>query len=124
MNNEIVRYAINGLVATVVHFCVLTICVEVIEIPSAAISNIIAAGFGITTSFLGSRYFVFRRRHDPILSQAAKFTILYASIATLHGLVLFVWTDIFAMDYRIGFLIATVLQVLISYIGNKKLVFK
>lgn len=124
MRAEIVRYVINGTAATGVHFGVLILCLEVIQIQSAAIANMIAAIFGISASFLGSRYFVFRSRQDPILSQAPKFAVLYASIAALHGAVLFVWTDVFGLDYRVGFLIATFLQVLLSYIGNKKLVFK
>ena len=45
-------------------------------------------------------------------------------IAVFHGLVLLIWTDWYALDYRIGFLIATVVQVLLSYLGNKLLVFK
>lgn len=121
---EILRYILNGLVATAVHFGVLAFNLEILEIPSAGLSNLIAAVFGIASSFIGSRYFVFPATDASILSQAMKFSGLYGVIALLHGLVLLAWSDWFGMDYRWGFLIATCLQVSLSYIGNKYLVFK
>jgi putative flippase GtrA len=123
-NTEVVRYIVNGLMATGVHYGVLTLNIEIFNVPSAAIANMIAAFFGITASFLGSRYFVFRNHQGGLINQAMPFVFLYASIACLHGLVLFLWSDIYRLDYRTGFLIATILQVLFSYWGNKKLVFK
>jgi putative flippase GtrA len=96
---------------------------KVLEIGSAGLANLGAAGIGITVSFLGSRYYVFRKREESIFSQAAKFATLYVSIACLHGFVLFAWTDLGRLDYRAGFLLATALQVLLSYWGNKLLVF-
>jgi putative flippase GtrA len=121
---EILRYIINGLIATLVHFSVLTFNVEVVALNSAGVSNFIAALFGISTSFLGSRYYVFQKHHAPVLGQAALFVLLYGFIAMLHGLILLLLTDIYGYDYRIGFVIATLLQVSISYASNKYLVFK
>lgn len=121
---QVLRYAINGLVATAVHFGVLQINLKLLGIPSAGLANFIAAFFGIAVSFIGSRYYVFYGHQQPILRQASKFGLLYAVIACLHGLVLYAWTDLQGWDYRVGFLIATVLQVSLSYWGNKHLVFK
>jgi hypothetical protein len=45
-------------------------------------------------------------------------------MACLHGAVLFVWSDIYKWGYRSGFLIATAIQVVAGFIGNKYLVFK
>lgn len=120
---QIVRYVVNGLAATAVHYGVLSFCLEVLRLPSAGLSNLVAASFGITASFFGSRYFVFRRPDEPIGQQAARFGALYAAIACLHALVLALWTDYFGLDYRWGFLLATFLQVALSYWGNKRLVF-
>lgn len=121
---EIARYGINGVVATAVHFGVLTFNLNVLHFQSAAVANLIAAVFGIAISFLGSRYFVFPGTGGAIITQAIKFSGLYGAIAVLHGLVLFIWTDRFGLDYRLGFLIATGLQVSLSYLGNKFLIFK
>jgi len=41
----------------------------------------------------------------------------------LHGLVLFGWTDVMGFDYRVGFVLASGIQVALTYVGNKHLVF-
>jgi putative flippase GtrA len=120
---EIARYVANGLAATAVHFAVLVLGLKVLLIPSAGLANLVAAVFGISVSFLGGRYFVFRRRDQPMGAQAARFALLYVFMALVHGLVLAVWTDWWALDYRWGFVLATGMQVAASYWGNKRLVF-
>jgi putative flippase GtrA len=121
---QMARFAVNGVAATAVHFSVLTFAIEVVRIPSAGLANLFAAVFGISASFLGSRYFVFRRADQPIAGQAAKFVALYGAIALLHGMVLALWTDWWGLDYRWGFVLATALQVVASYWGNTQLVFR
>ena len=120
---EFVRYVLNGLVATGVHFLALTAGLDWLHLPSAGLANLFAAAFGITTSFLGSRYFVFPARGGSLAIQAPRFLALYGAIALAHGALLFVWTDTFALDYRAGFVLAVALQVIGSYFGNKYLVF-
>jgi len=121
---EIVRYIINGLVATAIHFSVLTLNIDVFAFQSAGVANMVAALFGITASFIGSRYFVYRNHTKSITNHAIRFVLFYLSIALLHGLVLYLWSDIYHHSYQIGFVLATLLQVALSYIGNKVLVFK
>lgn len=121
---EIVRYVINGVVATGVHYGVLTANLDLFGFKSAGLANLVAALFGITASFLGSRYYVFQRTTESIWRQAAKFSGLYGVIALLHGALLWMWTDWHGWDYRAGFVVATALQVSLSYMGNKLLVFK
>ncbi len=120
---EFARYVINGLAATAVHYGVLTFNLKVLDLPSAGLANFFAAIVGIAASFLGSRYFVFRQTEVAIYLQAVKFSGLYGLIAVLHGFILFFWSDWLGLNYTIGFLIATVVQVLFSYLGNKRLVF-
>jgi len=121
---ELVRYGINGLSATLIHFGVLSLNLKVLGFSSAGLANLLAAICGVSASFLGSRYFVFPRTGEAIITQAMKFAGLYGFIAVLHGLVLLVWTDLYHMDYRIGFVIATIIQVSLSYLGNKFMVFR
>jgi putative flippase GtrA len=121
---QVARYIVNGLVATVVHFAVLSFNVEVLDMHSAGLANFIAALVGMSISFFGSRHYVFRAAHAPVLPQAFAFVLLYASLAAAHGLILYLWTDRAGLDYRLGFLVATAFQVSISYLGNKTLVFK
>ena len=44
-------------------------------------------------------------------------------MAVLHGLVLYIWSDRLLLDFRSGFVLATGLQVVLSYFGNKTMVF-
>lgn len=122
--NQPARYLINGLMATAVHFCVLTFNLKLLAFSSAGFANMIAAVFGIGASFIGSRYFVFKHSTEPLFSQMYRFVFLYAAIALLHGFILYLWVDKYSMSYVTGFGVATVIQVLSSYIGNKIMVFK
>lgn len=121
---ELLRYGINGLAATAVHFAVLSFNLNVLGFQSAGAANMLAAVFGIGASFMGSRYFVFPRTGETIVMQAMKFSGLYGVIALVHGLILFIWTDWYGLDYKLGFIISTAVQVSLSYFGNKFLVFK
>lgn len=122
---ELVRFVVNGLVATAVHFAVLTVNLKVLGFGSAGVANLVAAVFGIATSFLGNRFYVFAGSAQQAWGpQVVKFSGLYALTALLHGLILWAWTDRLGLDYRIGFVIATGMQVSLSYLGNKFLVFK
>lgn len=121
---RLLRYIVNGLIATLVHYAVLSLGLEVLRIPSAGLANLLGAVAGIATSFLGSRYFVFRASDRPMLGQATRFVALYAAIALLHGATLWLWSDLGGLDYRPGFLLATCLQFVLSYFGNKHVVFR
>ena len=121
---QLLRYIINGLLATALHFAILTFNLEVVRIPSAGVANFIAACIAITFSFFSSRHFVFRAAHAPLVRQAVCFVVLYGLLAVAHGVILYLWTDRAGLDYRIGFLLATCVQVAGTYVGNKLLVFK
>jgi putative flippase GtrA len=122
---EMLRFVVNGLFATSVHFAVLTFNLKVLGFGSAGLANLCAAVAGIAASFLGNRFFVFAgSAQQALLPQVIKFSGLYGAIAVLHGAVLWLWTDHLGLDYRLGFLLATAMQVSLSYLGNKLLVFK
>lgn len=120
---EVGRFVANGLVATAFHYAVLTFNLRVLDMPSAGVANFIAAWFGIAASFIGNRFFVFPHRAGPVARQAARFLALYAAMACVHGLLLFAWTDVFHLNYTAGFVLATALQTVLSYLGNKLFVF-
>ena len=124
MLSQTQRYLLNGAVATATHFFVLTTLVTVAELKSYGLANALASIFGIFVSFLGNRFYVFAVSETPLNKQLAKFLILYLATATLHGFVVFIWSDVYALHYQIGFLIATAWQVVLGYAGNKHLVFR
>lgn len=121
---QFARHVLNGLMATVVHFAVLSFNLFVLQFESAGLANLVAALFGASASFVGSRHYVFRAAHGHAIRQAASFALLYGLIAVMHGAILYVWTDLHALDYRTGFIIATCAQVVVSYVGNKTWVFR
>jgi putative flippase GtrA len=119
-----IRYILNGIVATCVHYTVLSLCLKVFHLPSAGIANFIAAATGISVSFLGSRYFVFPGTSESVWHQLARFGLLYATLALMQGAVMFAWADVAGLDYRAGFVLGTFLQMVCSYFGGKHWVFK
>lgn len=124
LRGQVVRYIANGLVATAVHYSILRFNLEVLGMPSAGVANAIAAVFGITVSFLGNRYFVFRAAGGTLARQGVLFVLSYGLIALLHGLILYLWTDRAGLNYTVGFLVATVMQVACSFVVNKFMVFR
>lgn len=120
---EFTRFIVNGLVATGAHYAVLTFAMEVLAFASAALAGLAAAMVGTTVSFLGNRYFVFLGHSETWLGQALRFAGLYAGVASLHAAFLFLWTDMSNLDYRIGFVIVTAMQVMLTFLGNRYLVF-
>ena len=118
------RYIINGLVATAVNFVALSFFILLFGHGLAWLASVLASSIGITASFLGSRYFVFPGGKGTAVVQAWRFVCVYAATACVHASVLFLWTDTFGWDWRIGFIIATSLQVVVSYSANKFFVFK
>lgn len=121
---EMVRFVINGLVAACVHYAALSFNMQVLEMSSAGLANFFAAWFGILASFIGSRYFVFRQHEGDLAGQALRFLTSYAAIACFHGLFLHIWTDQLRLDYRIGLLLGAAAQAVLSYLGNRLLVFR
>jgi putative flippase GtrA len=120
---QFARYVANGTAATLVHYGVLVLLLDVAGFRSAGAANLVAAIVGITFSFMGSRYFVFDARHGEWRHQFRRFVVVYSTLALVHASVLLFWTDQFGYDFRIGFVLATGLQVMISFIANRFLVF-
>ncbi|MES2976213.1 MAG: GtrA family protein [Pseudomonadota bacterium] len=120
---EVLRYVVNGIAATAVHYMVLYTCLELLGMKSAGLANVIASSAGISASFAGNRYFVFPGQRTAFFTQATKFAGLYISIALVNGAILLVWTDVFGLNYSIGFLIGVAVQVLVGYVGARKHVF-
>ena len=117
-------FVVNGIVATTVHYVVFISNLFIFEISSYGVSNLIASIFGIIPSFLGNRYFVFKSGDKKIINQIAKFGIVYLIVVALNGLMLYIWSDRLGLNYHLGFALAVAIQVPLSYLGNKFIVFK
>jgi putative flippase GtrA len=124
LSSQFRRYVVNGIVATAVNFAVLALCVDALGVRPVLLAAFAASACGIASSFAGNRWFVFRQRERALLPQATRFVALYAATALLHAAMLAVWSDLLALDYRWGFLLATGVQFVAGYAGNRVLVFK
>lgn len=122
-SGRILRFLCVGAAAALVHFAVMATLVEAVGMRPVALAATFAAIAGVSASFVGNRHFVFSPAPAPWCTQAWRFTLLYTGTSLLHAAVLYLWTDLGGQDYRLGFLLATSLQAVLSYIGNRTLVF-
>jgi putative flippase GtrA len=121
---EVLRYVLNGAVATGFHYLVLYSCIEIFNFSSIGFANFCASLVGISFSFVGNRYFVFRKYNQRIVPQFIKFISLYSLVAFLHGAFLYIWSDVLLNNYNYGFAIAVAIQFLLGYYSSKYFVFK
>ncbi len=120
---RILRFVVNGLFATAVHYAALTALVEGAGMASVALANAAAAVCGITVSYIGNRFFVLRSR-APHRRAAPRFLGSYAAVVALHGGAMAVWADIAGLDYRPGFVLFTALAAVLTYLLNRLYVFR
>jgi len=121
---RLLRYVLNGLLATGVHYLVLSVLINSLAVRPIGLANLVAAITGTAASFVGNRRFVFKTVNAPVQKQAIHFALLYAILAVIHSACMYLWCDILNRDYQVGFLLATGLQFLLSYIFNSRLVFR
>ena len=116
------KFALNGATSTIVHFAALVMLMDVVHIGSAGLANGCAAVFGITSSYLGNRSFVFNSTvaHAQALPS---FLLLYGVAMLVHVAVLTAWTDYAGFRYELGFLIATSASLMLTFVGNRYFVF-
>lgn len=124
LRGEVLRYALNGAVATAIHFLVFIAAAAALGHGLHGVANGVGSAFGIAASFLGSRYFVFPHRRGDWRRELARFLPLYASLAVLNMLIMYLWSDLSGFNKEIGFVIATLIQVAATFFGNKYLVFR
>ena len=120
---QFLRYFVNGAIATLTHYAVLTFLVGPMNMLPIGFASFLGAAVGTTASFFGNRKFVFKTVYSPIEQQVIRFAILYSGLALIHGLLMYVWCDWAGANYHLGFLIATILQFILSYLFNRKMVF-
>ena len=120
---RVLRFGLNGLFATAVHYAVLAGLVEGAGLGSAAVANALAAVCGIAVSYAGNRSFVLRSR-APHRRAGVRFLVCYAAIVSLHGGAMALWADLGGLDYRLGFVLFTGAAAILTYLLNRFFVFR
>jgi putative flippase GtrA len=123
-SGEIFRYAVNGLIATGIHYLILYCCIEVLNFSLVGLANLWASLIGVTFSFLGNRYFVFSAGKKKLRSQYIEFLIVYSLVAAIHGIFLYIWSDVLGKNYNQGFVLAVIIQITLGYVASKYYIFK
>jgi putative flippase GtrA len=123
VNSTFIRFVFNGIAATAAHYAALVLLIEIAGLRSAGLANGLAAIVGISVSYLGNYKHVFRSSaaHSTTLP---RFLGVYVGVALVHALALAGWTDYFRLSYHSGFVIATGLSVMLTFIGNMSFVFR
>ena len=123
------KFITNGLLATFVHYVImLLISNYLIGIYSIAYG--IASIFGILTSFLGNKFFVFTNANQDsspnnlTFKQLRSFLLLYGLIMLICSALMGVLSDLLYINYNLSFMMALCVQTLLSFFGNKRYVFK
>ena len=124
LRGEVGRYVVNGAAATVIDFSTLHLASAALGEGMTWLAGGIGAAVGITASFLGSRYYVFPHRRGDWRVEVARFLPLYGMLALVRMALFYVWSDVYGLDQNIGFIIATGVQVVATFFGNKYLVFR
>ena len=123
------KFIANGLLATFVHYVIMHLISNYL-IGIYFIAYGIASIFGILTSFLGNKFFVFtnanqnRSPNNRSFKQLRSFLLLYGLIMLICSVLMGVLSDLLYINYNLSFMMALCVQTLLSFFGNKCYVFK
>lgn len=122
-SSTLARFVINGGIATLAHYFVLVLLIDMAGLQTAALANSLAAIVGISISYIGNRLHVFRSK-APLTQTLPRFLLVYGLQLVIHATVLGLWTDVLRLPYQSGFLLATGLGITLTYLANKLFVFR
>ena len=118
------RFALIGVIATLVHFVVIVLLVEILGLLTPTPSTVIGSIFGITVAYLGNYWFVFRlddQRHDLY---APRFVVTYLGVMAIHAGMMYLFVDVLYLKYAYGFIVATVFSATTTFLANRLVVFR
>jgi len=122
ISHSIVRFTINGLVATGVHYLVMVFAIHVLNITWYSLAYAFAFLFAVVTSFWGNKRFVFKSRQVQDF-QFVKFVVLYLGLLVMTSLTMWMVSDYGGLHYNAGFIIAVTMQFIGGYLGSRYLIF-
>lgn len=120
-SGEILRFGITGIIATLTHFGVLTLGVELFGYAPTP-SNGVAFVCAVCVTYLGQSFWVFRVPAHS-LRQVLNFMISAGAGFAANIAIMALVTGVLDLHYHIGFAIVTVLIPLCTFVANKFWVF-
>lgn len=119
----LLRHTLNGVIATLIHYAIFEVLVQVAAWESKGLANSTASIIAIACSFFGNKFYVFKDAVCYAPHQIIRFVTLYLAVATINGVFMFVWADLLMLDYRVVFLLTLIAQFALTYLGNRHFVF-
>lgn len=120
---EIFKYIVGGLSTTVICWTTVFGLVEIFEIHYLLSVNI-ATGFVYLYSYMINKVFVFGDRGGQHVVKGSKFILLQVTLLALTNLLMFMSVSIYDIDYRVGVVVTSILNAVISYICMKSAIFQ
>ena len=111
------RYSLVGATATIAHYLVLILSVELLHfIPALASST--GAVFGALLAYIGNSHFTFKSSNEH-RHALPKFFLVAAIGAIFNGAIVALGTEFFGFHYVISQLIATLSTLLLTFRFNR-----
>ncbi len=120
---EIFKYIVGGLSTAVICWTTVFGLVEIFEIHYLLSVNI-ATGFVYLYSYMINKVFVFGDRGGQHVVKGSKFILLQVTLLALTNLLMFMSVSIYDIDYRVGVVVTSILNAVISYISMKSAIFQ
>jgi putative flippase GtrA len=120
---EIFKYIVGGLSTTVICWTTVFGLVEIFEIHYLLSVNI-ATGFVYLYSYMINKVFVFGDRGGQHVVKGSKFILLQVTLLALTNLLMFMSVSIYDIDYRVGVVVTSILNAVISYMCMKSAIFQ
>lgn len=130
-HNEKFLYVFWGIIVTFFNILVATNCYRYLQINSDSlrnfVSNLIEWLVGVVLSFFTNKFLVFKDflvKLSIIISQLFSFAITRVLEFILSSLVMFLFVNVFCINYNISKILSTIIFILFNYICIKFIVFK
>ena len=123
---DVIAYLFFGVMTTLVNFLVYYPLTNLFGM-NATVVNVIAWAVSVAFAFLTNKPFVFKS-HDwskeVVLSELTKFVGTRLGSGALETAIIFLLVDCMSMNLNIVKIAASVLVIIINYVGSKLLVFR
>jgi putative flippase GtrA len=118
------RFIIVGITATLVHYLIIVLLVDMFDLMSPTPATVVGSIFGILTAYIGNYTFVFSISDSRHGHYAPRFVTTYLAVMSIHAGMMFLFVDILSLRYEYGFVVATFLSATTTFLANRFLVFR
>ena len=120
-NDQILRFAIAGLIATIVNFLVFNSIFSISN--NLLLSSIFGYSFGLLISFIFSKIWVFKNKSKKIIKSLFIFCLIYILGGLEMSFLTFYLTKVLD-NYKFAWLVGAFVGSLNNYLGSKYFLFE